>query len=205
MSTVNNSNPTGTTEKENFAMAVEVHMKKTAQMNYDYRGFDVSLWVNHLAYNVLKNEPKWAGKMNDDRRTGHLVLDRFVSETVTASNATNSHATGAHNNSVVKEQNVPTYGEFRSQRKGRGCGNLGRDKAKSARREEIETRAVMDLAISMRAKNELLEEINGVLAFTSNLECMTEADVAVQRECKGNTSVSCGKFISRKGKRERRN
>lgn len=68
--------------------------------------------------------------------------------------------------------------------KRRGSGYMGRKNAKNARREEMATQAVTHLARSMREKNELLEERNGMLAFTSSLngEKIGEEDVQLRRD-----------------------
>ena len=54
------SNPTGVTTEEKHAMAVAIHLKKVAKMDYGSRNFDVSTWPNYLAYQVLMDVPKFS-------------------------------------------------------------------------------------------------------------------------------------------------
>jgi uncharacterized membrane protein YgcG len=65
------SNPTGVTTEEKHAMAVAIHLKKVAKMDYGSRNFDVSKWPNYLAYEVLMDVPKFSDSnaVDDDLET----------------------------------------------------------------------------------------------------------------------------------------
>jgi hypothetical protein len=65
------SNPTGVTTEEKHAMAVAIHLKKVAKMDYGSRNFDVSTWPNYLAYQVLMDVPKFsdANSVDNDVET----------------------------------------------------------------------------------------------------------------------------------------
>eukprot|EP00171_Calliarthron_tuberculosum_P003369 IDg3369t1 len=63
-----------------------------------------------------------------------------------------------------------------------GSGNPGRDAAKISRREDMAARAVVDLAKSMKEKNEVMEERNGILAFTIDTEELDEEEKASKVE-----------------------
>ena len=54
------SNPTGVTEDEKVFMAVAIHVKKTKQMEYQYKSFDPSSWKMYEGWRELKKIPKFA-------------------------------------------------------------------------------------------------------------------------------------------------
>ena len=189
VTTVRNSCPTGTNEEDNLSMAIAIHLGKTSKMDYEYKTTDPMSWVNYLAFLVLKEEPKWAGIADVARKSSKLLIGSFVAPALSASDATMMVTSSTDLKTPVIDQSdavvlsesspngsVPPEISHSGRKKRRGSGNVGRNEAKRTRREDIATRAVVDLARAMNEKNVVMEERNGILAFTSDVGEQTEED-----------------------------
>jgi hypothetical protein len=56
---VNSSQPTGVDDQQKINMAVAIHMKKTAKMDYAYKDFEPKQWRHHTAWLNVKDTPKF--------------------------------------------------------------------------------------------------------------------------------------------------
>lgn len=61
------SEPTGSVgEAEIKSMAIAIHIGATMRMDYSHRSMPHSRWANHLAYEMLKVQPKWTSTGDED-------------------------------------------------------------------------------------------------------------------------------------------
>jgi hypothetical protein len=56
---VNSSQPTGVDDQQKINIAVAIHMKKTAKMDYAYKDFEPKQWRHYAAWLNVKDTPKF--------------------------------------------------------------------------------------------------------------------------------------------------
>lgn len=169
--------PTGTTEKQNLSMAIARHLGKTANVSYEAKDFDHATWTNHLAYNELKDLPKFS-MMDSSSSTLDIGNQRDLSESDTPSHPRAQPESSANSSQQSPTPSTPSSSRKRKEDDSRG-GFVGRKRAKADivkfRQNEKALQNASLIASSLKCRTELMEEGNAMKAFSLS-ECVTEDD-----------------------------
>lgn len=174
-------NPTGTNEQQNLSMTIARHLNKMGCITYQAKNFPHEEWVHHLAFNVVKNLPKFRDDVDENSSTHNSSM----SEEATANgmeSPQSEETDGVVNNDLSESErdveNVSTQSPSPSKKREKVVPEFsGRKKAKNEmvrnRQNEAAIRNAASIAASMKRRTELLEEQNALIAFSAS-ECLTQ-------------------------------
>lgn len=190
---VQSCNPTGVTINEIISMSIAVHLGKRDSMSYEARGYPHTQWRNHLAYAVLKTQPKFC-----DESVSSSTLQLLSTQTAEPPSEIEETIVGSTGQSSrhLEVGNASNTGTQTSAEKDVGDAANTSDmtkehrpqgrKASKFRRsvEQHRSKAVENsrqIALSLNRRNELSEERTALLAYRRE-ECETQEDLEDRAE-----------------------
>lgn len=143
---VHSCHPTGVDDQQIVNMAVAIHLGKTDRMMYAMKSFNPMEWLNYLAWQVVRNIPKFKYPGDNNQKNEKSALPD-VTDTVIADGSSISDNKNSGNSSVSVGSDLDSLTENEPDVKPTSLvvAGIGRDKSKTAMKRKSDHAEVINV------------------------------------------------------------